>query len=334
MAGNQEEVLAVRQQFTDWLSKKQWSFREEDAPSAYVFRFELHGEDIPINLVVVFEKDRAQFSVLSSLPGTIPEEKRGEAYALLNLINDASDFGNNGITTQQGTNNWVINHDSATSGDGAYNPKERTLTDKTENTAGHTDTETTGQHIDTIGNTTHTDTHSNITDTDTVTEGEREDTESTGTHTDTTSYGKRVETEDNIEHTDTVSNVTYTDTHTTGEREDSVVVGSREDTDVTTQHTDTNTYGQRIDNLERKAYNDSVTEGARSDSQSIGSRTDYDINGEREDTKTTHYEGRGNIGVRSNQELIQQERDIANINILEIVSRDILSQIACTVLMG
>lgn len=103
MAGNQEEVLAVRQQFTDWLSKKQWSFREEDAPSAYVFRFELHGEDIPINLVVVFEKDRAQFSVLSSLPGTIPEEKRGEAYALLNLINDASDFGKITMNTENGS---------------------------------------------------------------------------------------------------------------------------------------------------------------------------------------------------------------------------------------
>lgn len=93
MAGNQEQILAVRQQFIDWLGKMQWSFQEEEDEKAYVFRFELHGEDFPIKLIVVFEKDMPRFSVLSGLPGSIPGEKRAEACSLLNLINDASDFG-------------------------------------------------------------------------------------------------------------------------------------------------------------------------------------------------------------------------------------------------
>ena len=93
MSGNSEESLAVKQQFAAWLEKKKWTYKEEEDEAAYIYRFELRGEDLPIDVIVVFEKERPQLAVLSRLPVTIPDEKKAEACILLNQINDASDFG-------------------------------------------------------------------------------------------------------------------------------------------------------------------------------------------------------------------------------------------------
>ena len=93
MAGNSEESLAIKQQFAAWLEKKKWTYKEEEDEAAYIYRFELRGEDLPIDVIVVFEKERPQLAVLSGLPVTIPDEKKAEACILLNQINDASDFG-------------------------------------------------------------------------------------------------------------------------------------------------------------------------------------------------------------------------------------------------
>lgn len=102
MAANQEEAIAVKEQFSAWLDSKKWKYTSEEDENAYVFRFELKGDDLPLQLIVVFDKGRPQFTVLSGLPGTIPEEKRGEACFLLNQINDASDFGKITMNVQNG----------------------------------------------------------------------------------------------------------------------------------------------------------------------------------------------------------------------------------------
>lgn len=246
---------------------------------------------------------------------------------------DASEYGNTGIITDE-RGWWVLDPDRTENGDGAFVPKERTYTDNTQNIDEHTDKETTKEHIDSVENVGYTDVHKKdaysdskevVSHTDNLTEGERVDTEITNTRGDITIEGNRVDSEETLKRNDSVKvgqridsseHIGYTDNLTEGSRSDSEDVDAR---------TDKVKEGKRIDTSEQVGYNDSIKNGERSDEDNHGGRND---NNER------HYYAHGNIGIRSNQELIKQERDIANLNILEIISRDIVSQIACTVLAG
>lgn len=210
---------------------------------------------------------------------------------------DSSEYGNTGIITDE-RGWWVLDPDRTENGDGAFHPKERVYTDNTENIDDHTDTETTKEHIDSVENVGYTDVHKKDSYTD---------SKEVVSHKDNLTEGERVDTE------------------ITGTRGDITIEGNRIDSEETLKRNDKVKEGKRIDTSEQVGYNDSVKSGERSDEDNHGGRND---NNER------HYYAHGNIGIRSNQELIAQERNIANLNILEIISRDIVSQIACTVLAG
>lgn len=232
---------------------------------------------------------------------------------------DNSEFGNSGIGTDE-NNNYVIQDN----GDGAFSPKERTLTDKTENTAGRIDNKFNSAHYDSeiIGNSTdthktdaHTDIKSNTGYSDSVKEGSRTDSETTKQRADAIVEGQRVD----IKETDSYSDSVKVNAHN-----DSVIDGARTDINETDARTDKTVDGKRVDTTEQVGYNDSIVNGARED---------QDINGQRADSFSRHYYGRGNVGTTTSQDMVLQEAELADKikKILDIVARDIISQIACTV---
>ena len=116
--------------------------------------------------------------------------------------------------------------------------------------------------------------------------------------------GSRVDSVDEAAHIDTVKD---------GQRIDDIDIDA---------HSDNSVEGKRIDTTEEAAYNDSIESGERNDE---------DKHGERHDTYERHYKGVGNVGTMTTQDMIKQEREIALFSIFEIIARDIISQIACTV---
>lgn len=246
-------------------------------------------------------------------------------------FDDVSEFGKVGIQTESGTNNYILqpNTSETPNGDGAYNPSEREYNEHVENEASYqntdndtsyTDTHTLGAHTDTVGS--HTDTHTTQSHTDTLTEGSRSDYETVGVHTDEVTEGQRL---------DTKTTQAVTDTHSEVARTDGEDLGQREDTETYSQRSDGETLGQRADSESIGQREDSETFGQRTDNQNIGRREDTENLGEREDVTVYEYEMHGNVGTMSSQDMIKQERGLATLNLVEIISRDIIRQLCYTV---
>lgn len=209
--------------------------------------------------------------------------------------NNAGKFSSVGIQTDA-SGNYLLqpNTVETPNGDGNYNPAER-------------------EYNETVQNDSHyTDTHTDIAVTDTTTEQGYKDV-LLKTHGNDTDNLDIDETVTEGQHSDTVTTLLHTDTNNSGEREDTTVDGQR---------TDTTTSGVR---------SDSSTEGQRVDTTQNGARSDTNVSGEREDSTTFDNDAHGNVGTLTTQQMIEQERNIANVNLVKIVATDILKQIAILV---
>lgn len=194
------------------------------------------------------------------------------------------------ITREDGVSNTYQNVTGS-----SQNSSQQTLgaTTTQESTITGERTNTTMENESAVENTS-TVTKNGYTDTTAKTVAERTDRKNTGEYTDTTSTA---------EYTDTKNTGEYTDTNTTAEHTDSKTVDSVTDTNTTASSTDTVTKDS-FTNTE----SDSVT---KEDSQS----------GNRALTR------KGNIGVTTTQQMIQQERDIAKFSLEQIIIADIVESL-------
>lgn len=259
---------------------------------------------------------------------------------------DNSDFGANGITTED--DEWIINYGDG-SGNASYHPKERILKQDTFNTEQHSDAEKVNRHIDSVEDSGKIDEHYNdethsekivSAHADVLSEKHDMDTDETKQRTDRVTEGSQVNSEEHIGYEDEILDGERTDTKDIKAHTDSITEGERTDIKDVNAHTDNIIESERVDKVRNEAYSDNMIDGKRvdtreeagyNDSSKIGAREDTDTHGKRTDKGNRVLRAHGNIGVLTVQHMIAEERDIANLNILEIISRDIIKQIACTV---
>lgn len=160
-----------------------------------------------------------------------------------------------------------------------------------------------------------------------------------GSHTDSTSIG---------EHTDSTSVGAHTDSFVQGESTLTDTLGARTRSGNNTadkapfnsqsyQNLDKGTFSETdqsaIDSHRTSSRSDSATIGGRTDSTSFGGREDKVSYGSYSDTDTTTHghtidrklTRKGNIGTMTTQQMIQQQREIAMLNLVAIVANDIIS---------
>ena len=159
---------------------------------------------------------------------------------------------------------------------------------------------------------------------------ENEETESLkGSQTNSSQYGATSETRTQTAHTntntagahtDTLADAAHTDTTTdTVSSENSVTYQPNEQTETAYgAASTTNSYGAQTNTTEYGATSETAAGQAHTDSFSEGARTDTF---ERE--SYIH----GNIGVTSTQQMIEQERNIANFSALHEIAHDIVLEI-------
>lgn len=247
-------------------------------------------------------------------------------------FDDNSSFGDVGVLTDvSGNYKLQPNTQETPNGDDAYNPAEREYNVGVQNESTYTDRHTTTQlgddgdvkttdaydvtrtveqkdpnnRGDIVSTIQHTDTKTTTHGNDTIGISSRSDSHTLGGGTDTDNLDID-ETITEGTHSDTKTALTHTDTLTSGARSDSSTEGAREDS---------TTIGQR---------SDSHTEGQRSDSQTNSSRSDSSVEGAREDTRDYTLDAHGNVGVTTAQDMIEQERKLALINLVQIVAQDII----------
>ena len=155
-------------------------------------------------------------------------------------------------------------------------------------------------------------------------------TNSIGSNTVKTDYGKQSSTATTQPVTTTTTNpATHSTTINKSTTYDSETAYLKDSTEVTT---DTNTVqvstGLQTDNAINDAYSDTVTNGAREDSSNVSRETYTDTTTDTKDgyTNTVTRKSReyGDASVRTVADNIKQEREIAYINLLDIIYKDVL----------
>ena len=269
-------------------------------------------------------------------------------------FDDASDYGSTGISVaQDGTMTM------GTSGNTAYNPKEREINENIENDIAYTDTHTTTQDrsddtngdvkttsVEQIGNTGDTSQTSSHIDTHTTSQDRTNDTDG-----DVKTYTAHADehTTEQIRTNDTNGDVTtftaHKDVHTTsqdrtvdtdgdvstyGAHKDVVTttqLGNDGDTHTTASYDVTHTVeqlGNTGDTKEVDEREDTVNTKKGNDTITNDEYTNTEA--EREDNTTYDSEVRGNIGTLTNQQMIEMERKISNINLVKIVAEEIVAK--------
>ena len=248
----------------------------------------------------------------------------------VSAFDDASEYGTTGISVaQDGTITM------GTSGNTAYNPKEREINENIENDIAYTDTHTTTQDrsddtdgdvkttsVEQIGNTGDTSQTSSHIDTHTTSQDRTNDTNGDVTtftaHKDvhTTSQDRTVDTDGDVNtygaHKDVVTTTQLGndgDTHTTASYDVTHTVEQLGNTG------DTKEVDEREDTVNTKKGNDTITNDEYTNTD-----------GEREDNTTYDSEVRGNIGTLTNQQMIEMERKISEINLVKIVAEEIVAK--------
>ena len=156
-------------------------------------------------------------------------------------------------------------------------------------------------------------------------------TNSIGSNTVKTDYGKQTSTATTQPVTTTTTNpATHSTTINKSTTYDSETSYLKDSTEVTT---DTNTVqvstGLQTDTASTDAYIDTVTNGAREDSSNVSRETFTDTTTDTKDGYTnsrtvTSYE-HGDASVRAVADVLKQERQLAYINLLDIIFEDIIN---------
>ena len=156
-------------------------------------------------------------------------------------------------------------------------------------------------------------------------------TNSIGSNTVKTDYGRQSSTATTQPVTTTTTNpTTHSTTINKSTTYDSETAYLKDSTEVTT---DTNTVqvstGLQTDNAITDAYCDTVTNGAREDSSNVSRETFTDTttdtkNGYTNSRTVTSYE-HGDASVRAVADVLKQERQLAYINLLDIIFEDVIN---------
>ena len=156
-------------------------------------------------------------------------------------------------------------------------------------------------------------------------------TNNVGSNTVKTDYGKQTSTGTTQPVTTTTTNpATHSTTINKSTTYDSETSYLKDSTEVTT---DTNTVqvstGLQTDTASTDAYSDTVTNGAREDSSNVSRETFTDTTTDTKDGYTnsrtvTSYE-HGDASVRAVADVLKQERQLAYINLLDIIFEDVIN---------
>ena len=160
---------------------------------------------------------------------------------------------------------------------------------------------------------------------------EESTTNSIGSNTVKTDYGKQSSTATTQPVTTTTTNpATHSTTINKSTTYDSETSYLKDSTEVTT---DTNTVqvstGLQTDNASTDAYSDTVTNGARQDASNVSRETFTDTTTDTKDGYTNSrrvesYE-HGDASVRAVADVLKQERELAYINLLDIIFEDVIN---------
>ena len=163
--------------------------------------------------------------------------------------------------------------------------------------------------------------------------GKREEitTNSIGSNTVKTDYGKQSSTATTQPVTTTTTNpATHSTTINKSTTYDSETAYLKDSTEVTT---DTNTVqvstGLQTDSASTDAYSDTVTNGAREDSSNVSRETFTDTTTDTKDgytnSRTVESYEHGDASVRAVADVLKQERQLAYINLLDIIFEDVIN---------
>ena len=141
-------------------------------------------------------------------------------------------------------------------------------------------------------------------------------TNSQTAHTNTNTAGQHTDTTTEQAHTDTTSDTVSAENSTT----------YQPDTQSQTQ------YGNTSSSTAFGSQTSTTEYGATSETSAAQSHTDSFSEGAREDTEERAVRVHGNIGVMSTQDMIGQQRNIADFSALHEIARDILIEITKGVL--
>lgn len=156
-------------------------------------------------------------------------------------------------------------------------------------------------------------------------------TNNVGSNTVKTDYGKQTSTATTQPVTTTTTNPsTHSTTINKSTTYDSETSYLKDSTEVTT---DTNTVqvstGLQTDNASTDAYSDTVTNGAREDSSNVSRETFTDTTTDTKDgyinSRTVQSYEHGDASVRALADVLKQERQLAYINLLDIIFEDVIN---------
>ena len=78
--------------------------------------------------------------------------------------------------------------------------------------------------------------------------------------------------------------------------------------------------------LDKDSYTDNESLGAHTDTEGVGAHTDTVNKNQYQDS--IHIVRQGNIGTKTSQSMIKEEREIAKFNVIKIIAKDIVKEIA------
>lgn len=90
----QEQAANAFAVLCDTLDARSWNYSKDEVNGNNLVRFGVNGDDIPMDLIIVVDTDRALLRVLSQLPVKFPEDKRVEGAIAACIVSNNFADGN------------------------------------------------------------------------------------------------------------------------------------------------------------------------------------------------------------------------------------------------
>lgn len=107
---------------------------------------------------------------------------------------------------------------------------------------------------------------------------------------------------------------------------------------VTQPYTEYNNKGQHTDTITTPAHNVELDKDSFTDNETLGSHTDTEGTNQHTDTVTkqpyedvTHIVRQGNIGTKTTQSMITEERELAKFSLLDVIAKDFVKALCISV---
>lgn len=200
-----------------------------------------------------------------------------------------------------------------------YNPINNY--DRTE-THSYSESFTEGAQIETLTKGQKTDVSTDSGSSNTIQHGEQTQTSTDIPTSESISFGAQKITNNNGNQSNANSEKVFTfDGNEVNRTNTNITSNAYTDTSETQGYTNTTNYEQKKNTLNMATYNDSEIIGGKTVTNEYGESTDTSEKGQRVDTRTfnENINVSGNIGVMSTQQMIEQERQVANFNFSVIV---------------